>query len=218
MNRTRKKKKCSFFDFDFSIAFSPCYTSCLAEDFRFQEQVLEDLVVAKCQANRRNRYVHKRPSWGSLEWVPPFETTKRRGGRGALWSSLGGRCVGVHPRIWIMEVSRILSFETFGKNECYISCLRMWLRCFRNLWWTWIYVQVDTTRLYEILGLEKSATPQQIKKAYLKLARKVGWMKISGLIIGWRFTNMCSVCDHRNILTKEVTQNDSKKFNMLMIF
>ena len=31
---------------------------------------------------------------------------------------------------------------------------------------------VDTTKLYEVLGVEKSATTEEIKKAYKQLARK----------------------------------------------
>jgi DnaJ-class molecular chaperone len=34
-------------------------------------------------------------------------------------------------------------------------------------------LQVDTTKLYTALGLEKEATARDIKKAYMKLARTV---------------------------------------------
>lgn len=45
---------------------------------------------------------------------------------------------------------------------------------------------VDTTELYQILGIEKEASENDIKKAYRKLALKVGWL--GGVVL------CCLVC------------------------
>lgn len=50
--------------------------------------------------------------------------------------------------------------------------------------------QVDTTKLYEALGVDKQATKGQIKKAYLKLARTVSVLLCAGV---WRRVSTCTL-------------------------